>query len=91
MEAKDAEIKAVLDREEKAIEAMTQKMKDQEKAKQSEVIKMQMEVFQSEVSAVQVLWCWVIVSLSKPLLIAQFSIIPTWIKSSDNCPALFHL
>lgn len=44
VEAKDAEMKAVLDKKEKAIEAMRLKMKDQEKAKQSEIIKLQMEV-----------------------------------------------
>ncbi|GAA6101642.1 coiled-coil domain-containing protein 152 [Tachysurus ichikawai] len=43
LEAKDAEMKAVLDKKEKAIEAMRLKMKDQEKAKQSEIIKLQME------------------------------------------------
>ncbi|XP_053504828.1 coiled-coil domain-containing protein 152-like [Ictalurus furcatus] len=43
LESKDVEMKAALDREERAIEAMRQKMKDQEKEKQSEVIKLQME------------------------------------------------
>ncbi|KAF4077573.1 hypothetical protein AMELA_G00209510 [Ameiurus melas] len=43
LESKDVEMKAALDREERAIEAMRQKMKDEEKEKQSEVIKLQME------------------------------------------------
>ncbi|TSX03290.1 Growth hormone receptor [Bagarius yarrelli] len=43
LDSKDAEIKAVLDREEQALEGMRRKMKDQEKEKQSELIKLQME------------------------------------------------
>ncbi|XP_046723567.1 coiled-coil domain-containing protein 152-like [Silurus meridionalis] len=43
LESKDAEIKEILDREQSAIKAMRQEMKDQEKEKQSEVIKLQME------------------------------------------------
>lgn len=57
VESKDVEMKAALDREERAIEAMRQKMKDQEKEKQSEVIKLQMEVYTSDISALQVPWC----------------------------------
>ncbi|KAF5903734.1 coiled-coil domain-containing protein, partial [Clarias magur] len=43
LESKDVEMKAILDKEERVIEAMRQKMKDQEKDKQSEVIKLKME------------------------------------------------
>ncbi|XP_060791913.1 coiled-coil domain-containing protein 152-like [Neoarius graeffei] len=43
LEVKDVEMKVALDREEHAMEAMKRKMKDQEKEKQSEVIKLQME------------------------------------------------
>ncbi|XP_026797200.3 coiled-coil domain-containing protein 152 [Pangasianodon hypophthalmus] len=43
LESKDVEIKEALDREERAKEAMRRKMKDQEKEKQSEVLKLQME------------------------------------------------
>lgn len=57
MEFKDVEMKAALDREEHMMEAMRQKMKDQEKEKQSQVIKLQMEVYTSDVSSLQVLWC----------------------------------
>lgn len=44
VDSKDAEMKAALNREECRIEAMKQKMKDQEKENQSNVIKLQMEV-----------------------------------------------
>lgn len=54
MESKDAEIKAVLDREELTIETMRQKMKEQGKEKQSELIKLQMEVYTHVVSALHV-------------------------------------
>lgn len=64
VEVKDVEMKVALDREEHAMEAMKRKMKDQEKEKQSEVIKLQMEVHTSDVSSLQVLWC----SVTSPYL-----------------------
>lgn len=72
---KDAEMKAVQDREECKIEAMKQKMKDQEKENQSKVIKLQMEVHASDLST-----CVRVSSYSstpKPLLISPFTFIPT--------------
>lgn len=55
VDSKDVEIKAALDREESVIRAMKQKMKDQEKENQSEVIKLQMEVYTSDFTSLQVL------------------------------------
>ncbi|KAM9451369.1 coiled-coil domain-containing protein 152 isoform 2-T2 [Clarias gariepinus] len=43
LESKNVEMKAILDKKECVIEAMRQKMKDQEKEKQSEGLKLQME------------------------------------------------
>lgn len=57
VDSKDAEMKVALDREELKIEVMKQKMKDQEKKHQSEVIKLQVEVHISDLSSLQVLWC----------------------------------
>lgn len=53
VESKNVEMKANLDKKECVIEAMRQKMKDQEKEKQSEGLKLQMEVCKSDASSLQ--------------------------------------
>lgn len=44
VKSKDVEVKEALERKENAFEDMKRKMKDQEKQRQSEIIKLQMEV-----------------------------------------------